>query len=151
MINIINKTKRPDISIDIFLSEEQLKTLATWLKLNNLEFTVIRGAFHNSCTQLRVVFVENTPLLARIETLKNIAKSIGWHYYLIDGTHAIVKNEQKNPTKTWDRWKKNNPSKHLKEASKKNWDKYHAFIGDIAEKGDWYEDLYKPEKWQKTI
>jgi hypothetical protein len=149
MIKIINKTTRPEVSIDIFLNEEQKKQLCIYSETNNLEFTIVRGAFHNSCTQLKVVFLNDTPLGFRIQALKMIAKNIGWHYYLIDGTHAIVKNEQKNPTNTWHRWKKNNPSSHLREASKKKWHEYHQFIGDLEEKGEWNDDLYVPSKWEK--
>jgi hypothetical protein len=141
-------------------ASEQSQQVSTWLSLvqihaleelavkyNITEYRIIRGAFHDSYTRLLPI-MEN---LGRdreadyIAILSEIAEAINWHYSVIDGAKAITM--QKPPTTpTWERWKKNNPSNHLREASKKNWEAYHSFLGDLDEVGEWDDSKFLPFK-----
>ena len=149
-INIINKTSQPDVSLSTFINESQRKYLQEIVDQQNVEFTLVRGAFHNSCTQLKVVFIDDTPIDTRREMLQRIAQKIDWHYTKIDGTYAIIKQKITNPCNTWSRWKKNNTSSHLRESSKKNWEVYHTYLGDLDEVGKWDDTKFNPSLWRKA-
>lgn len=139
-----------------WLSPEQITALGAIMLDSDypthvLGFEIIRGAFHGSCTRIKPLIEsgnwgrDNKEIY--ISLLERIADAIGWQYTYIDGSHAVLREVP--PTSTWERWKKNNPSSHLREASKKNWDVYHNFIGDIDSVGEFKDELYVPEKWNK--
>ena len=151
---------------DFWLTAEQQRRL-NWL-LNHWNgrddipsaitgFQVIRGAFHGHYTRIRPI-MENWG--AEYATkyhllLDRIAEAIGWYHVRIDGANAVIKQNPVNKNTgvrktTWERWKTQNPSSHLRESSRKNWEVYHDYIGDSEEVGEWDEELYVPEAWQKT-
>jgi len=142
-----------EVSLEVgtWLSTIQRKKLEKLAKKYNIsEYRIIRGAFHDSITRLMPV-MENLGKdreAEYINILTEIAEAIGWYYSIIDGAKAITMNR---PTgSTWDRWKKNNPSSHLRESAKKNWDKYHTYLGDLDEVGEWYDSKFRPEEWKKN-
>jgi hypothetical protein len=130
-------------------------------------FQIIRGAFHGFYTRLRPAGEnwgwgstnsytgESSQDYSQEydQLLDDIAEAIGWYHVRIDGANAVVKQspeEYGDKNTTWRRWKHNNPSSHLREASKKNWEIYHEFIGDLGEAGEFDEFKFQPENWRKN-
>lgn len=112
-------------------------------------YTIIRGAFHGAFTRI----VPNTINWGKAyseeynQLLDDIANALGWYHAKIDGANAVVKQNPEGNS-TWERWKKNNPASHLKEASKKNWEVYHSHIDDLDELGEWQDELFDSSKWE---
>jgi hypothetical protein len=136
-----------------WLNEEQQEALASIASQDwptpVLGYEIVRGAFHGEFTRIRPLLEDGNwgrdYTSEYNQLLDEMAKAIGWHHVRIDGANAVVKQESTGST--WQRWKKNNPSSHLREASKKNWEAYHTWIGDLDEVGEWDDAKFDPSKW----
>lgn len=139
---------------DFWLTQDQIQALKNLVEEVETPalitgFQIIRGAFHGHYTRIRPL----TENWGRDHSdtydkfLYILAKTIGWYHVKIDGANAVVKQDPSQKT-TWERWKKNNPSSHLRESSKKNWEIYHKYIEDFDQVGEWDDLLFNPSDWE---
>jgi hypothetical protein len=92
------------------LTEEQINQIKS-LNININKLEIIRGAFHQSFTRLKVLLVDGSAE-DYTSAMISIAEAIGWHYYpSIDGVECIVK--QINRSTTRGRWKRNHKKKGI--------------------------------------